>query len=132
MGEDGARVMDASDERFVLMDHDVLDDVFREDFDDDDPGGDDFGGSADATFDGGVREDEEFCEVLRPSPLATSRYRSEWSAADTAGVVVADHCGRSADGVIYAPERVPPLMDFLTVLTAFVVAVFAAYYSISL
>jgi len=31
--------------------------------------------------------------------------------------------------VLYAPERGPPLLDFLFVLTAFLAAVFAAYYS---
>jgi len=31
--------------------------------------------------------------------------------------------------VLYAPERGPPLLDFLFVLTAFMAALFAAYYS---
>jgi len=35
----------------------------------------------------------------------------------------------STDPVLYAPERGPPLLDFLFVLTAFLAAVFAAYYS---
>jgi len=35
----------------------------------------------------------------------------------------------SGDPVLYAPERGPPLLDFLFVLTAFLAAVFAAYYS---
>lgn len=51
------------------------------------------------------REDEEFCEV---SPLL-----------------------REKNKTFYAPDRPPPIMDFLTVITAFVVAVFAAYYTIS-
>lgn len=35
----------------------------------------------------------------------------------------------SGEPVLYAPERGPPLLDFLFVLTAFLAAVFAAYYS---
>jgi len=35
----------------------------------------------------------------------------------------------SSDPVLYAPERGPPILDFLFVLTAFLAAVFAAYYS---
>ena len=31
---------------------------------------------------------------------------------------------------VYAPDRGPPLLDFLFVLTAFFAAVFAAYYTI--
>ena len=52
-----------------------------------------------------AREDEEFCEV---SPLM-----------------------REKGGVMYAPDRPPPLWDFLTVVTAFFVAVGFAYYTIS-
>ena len=52
-----------------------------------------------------AREDEEFCEV---SPLL-----------------------REKGGLMYAPDRPPPLWDFLTVVTAFFVAVVAAYYTIS-
>ena len=52
-----------------------------------------------------AREDEEFCEV---SPLM-----------------------REKGGVMYAPDRPPPIWDFLTVVTAFFVAVIAAYYTIS-
>lgn len=33
--------------------------------------------------------------------------------------------------VMYPPERGPPIFDFLAVFSAFVAAVFAAYYSIS-
>jgi hypothetical protein len=71
------------------------------------------GGAADPTGSGsGVedtfteREDEEFCEV---SPRLRQQRK-----------------------VVYAPDRPPPFMDFLTVITAFIVAVFAAYYTISL
>lgn len=52
-----------------------------------------------------AREDEEFCEV---SPLM-----------------------REKGGVMYAPDRPPPIWDMLTVVTAFFVAVVAAYYTIS-
>jgi len=52
-----------------------------------------------------AREDEEFCEV---SPLM-----------------------REKGGVMYSPDRPPPIWDFLTVVTAFFVAVVAAYYTIS-
>ncbi len=65
------------------------------------PGGS--GSRVEDTF--AAREDEEFCEV---SPLL-----------------------REQNKVLYAPDRPPPIMDFLTVITAFVVAVFAAYYTIS-
>ena len=60
------------------------------------------------------REDEEFCEVNPGS----RRKRP--------------HGGSSEEVRAYAPERPPPIMDFLTVLSAFVVAVFAAYYTISM
>ena len=38
---------------------------------------------------------------------------------------------REKGGVMYAPDRPPPIWDFLTVVTAFFVAVIAAYYTIS-
>lgn len=61
-----------------------------------------------------LREDEEFCQV---SPR--SKYRSDWRSRN------------SETQKFYPPERQPPIMDFLTMITAFLVAVFAAYYTIS-
>ncbi len=66
------------------------------------------------------REDEQFCEVRDVSERVE----------DILGVN-GDCTRRQGPGVFYAPDRPPPLVDFLMVLTAFLVAVFAAYYSIS-
>lgn len=39
--------------------------------------------------------------------------------------------GSEASARVYPPERRPPIFDFFTVLTAFIVAVILAYYTIS-
>lgn len=38
---------------------------------------------------------------------------------------------RKSSNRVYPPERKPPIFDFFTVLTAFIVAVILAYYTIS-
>ena len=38
---------------------------------------------------------------------------------------------RAKESVLYAPERGPPILDFLSVFAAFVVALIAAYYTIT-
>jgi hypothetical protein len=55
------------------------------------------------------REDEQFCEM----PRALGDDRRVLYAPDR------------------APDRAPPIFDFITLLTAFVVAVVAAYYSMA-
>lgn len=39
--------------------------------------------------------------------------------------------GTPSEETVYPPERKPPIFDFFTVLTAFIVAVILAYYTIS-
>lgn len=41
------------------------------------------------------------------------------------------HTTRKNSDTLYPPERKPPIFDFFTVLTAFIVAVILAYYTIS-
>ena len=38
---------------------------------------------------------------------------------------------RSQEPVLYAPDRGPPILDFMSIFAAFVVAVIAAYYTIT-
>lgn len=38
---------------------------------------------------------------------------------------------RAKEAVLYAPERGPPILDFLSVFAAFIVALIAAYYTIT-
>ena len=66
-----------------------------------------------------VREDEEFCEVSRIGGNVDVSSRRIWNP------------DRERERVFYPPERQSPILDFLSIMTAFVVAVFAAYFSIS-
>jgi len=63
------------------------------------------------------------------------------SASEDGGHVDWEYCEREQEHVllsrrmagapqVYAPERGPPLLDFLFVLTAFFAAIFAAFYTI--
>jgi hypothetical protein len=38
---------------------------------------------------------------------------------------------RHQEPVLYAPDRGPPILDFMSIFAAFVVAVIAAYYTIT-
>jgi hypothetical protein len=75
-----------------------------------------------------VREDEQFCEMPRkPSnnPLGVS-------LTGQRNNLKGKMCQRnpSQSNVMYPPERAPPIVDFFVLLTAFLAAVVAAYYSI--
>ena len=78
-----------------------------------------------------TRPDEEFCEVSPPSrPLRSDLLSSDW-AGTRSQVRNLTRNRREDDDVFYSPDRGPPIRDFFTVFTAFLVAIFAAYYSIS-
>ena len=68
-----------------------------------------------------MREHEEFCEVSPPRISNCGGPRG----------MMGDDADEDRDTpVFYAPDRPPPLFDFLTIMTAFAVAVFAAYYTV--
>ena len=151
MGEDGAKVQEVDEDQPHMAfnshlhhqglqeDHGLLmGDISRysdvEDDEDHDFSGLNPASSATVGRNGIVREDEEFCEVAPPTRSARMRYSTSSHEEDDDEEFDPDDDDRrrSTESVIYPPERVPPIMDFLTVLSAFVVAVVAAYYTISM
>ena len=54
------------------------------------------------------------------------RLKNRLKSKDTGGITAT-----SSAETVYPPERKPPIFDFFTVLTAFIVAVILAYYTIS-
>ena len=113
------------DERLPLLtESDILAGIIldNEDSDIETPDHDDFSPPVSLSRLGGEREDEEYCEMSAPP-----RRASNW---DPDGPPLSgDRDGE--ERIFYPPERAPPLLDFFTLFTAFLVAVFAAYYSIS-
>lgn len=68
---------------------------------------------------------EDLCEIIPPARTSNGLDGS------ALGVAPGQKVG-AGERVFYPPERAPPLVDFIMVLTAFLVALIAAYYSISL
>ncbi len=90
------------------------------------------------------REDEQFCEMVTPCEGGGGghigrRLPKVWDGWD--GGRRRRHSssneeddflsGGRKERVLYPPERAPPIVDFLVIITAFLVAVVAAYFSIS-
>ena len=70
------------------------------------------------------REDEQFCEVSPPPNITTCGSTGLLSDRQGEGE-------NKSNQVFYPPERPPPIYDFLTIMSAFAVAVLAAYFSIN-
>ena len=87
----------------------------------------DFGGPL--TF--ATRPDEEFCEVSPPARAMRSDILTSNWAGSRSQVRNLTRNRRGDEEVFYSPDRGPPIRDFFTVFTAFLVAIFAAYYSIT-
>jgi len=68
------------------------------------------------------KEEIESCERTRAEPEVDWQYCERERNTLTSRIVEPPH--------VYAPERGPPLLDFLFVLTAFFAAAFAAFYTI--
>lgn len=144
-------------ERFQLTDRDVLDDLGFDNIEDivtsyDDgeeemwsPSSDNF--SSNSGFPN-MREDEQFCELVSRQrhhhqdddrgdgiPISSANLENdddiEIEDDGNGGLIRVPRNRHRNANIFYAPDRGPPIVDFLTVVTAFFVAVLAAYYSIS-
>lgn len=93
-----------------------------------------------------LREDEQFCQVSNSGRRKGMRSDSSDGDEDEDEVDEDEEESEEEDqqirvhkkrlrgqGILFPPlENAPPLRDFVTMMTAFVVAVIAAYFSVSL
>ncbi len=105
---------------------------------------DDFYGAACEMDDQMLIEEDEDNENMDDE---NDRYERELQAKEAEFLFSSDKCSmleseensfkyryferRKSSNALYPPERKPPIFDFFTVLTAFIVAVILAYYTIS-